>query len=654
MISQQTTNRSVTSTLTGESNAFSLDVNGKAFRILMDGIYTNKIATPMREYATNAYDSHVAAGCPDKPIKITLPTTLNKVYSVRDFGVSLAHVDVMELYSTMFRSTKSDSNDEVGAFGLGSKSAFAYTDTFNVITFLDGERRVYVAVIGDDDIPRITHVHTEPTDEPNGLEVTIPVRDSDIHSFVAEAKMLAMGFDVIPEFNIPVTVPKPDIVGDGYRIYNSGWSNNGYGYSRAQYAIRQGCVVYPVDSMYVPNSPLGSYTSIIVDVPIGTCEVATSREALSMDDRTKQNVRDYFQAAFDTIKQHYFDYVAGATGLVDAMRRRDAAEEACYGVYDQCKWNDKPIPRHITFKDMTFSRIGSRGSLEASRKGESGFALSEFNSNWFVIDRGQKIIRRKTRLNDYKSLRNHNVWVIHHPTNKQLERLVRLMELDRSRIVSLDALPDNFTPKPREHREKPTGVYNAYRVKVKPEDIPDEIDLWLPIDRGNSVSMLFHGFGHNDPRRLGAIYQLAEIAGMSETPYLLTAAARKAYKVDDTTRYDLIVWELIQTLADKAADVRFNQVVKNGVPYDARRAGIYEVLPNLLRTTDARIQNLEQTGGYLWKNLLTKGEFRSKIEVAEKEAKDKLAELSQAFPLLFTSDITAVRDYMESRKDKVT
>ena len=112
----------------GETQEFTIKANGKAFRALISTLYENKIQSIVREIWSNALDAHVEAGCADVPFSVTFPTMLNPVFIVRDYGVSLEHDQVMRLYTTVFESTKEDTNDATGKFGLGSKSPFAYTD----------------------------------------------------------------------------------------------------------------------------------------------------------------------------------------------------------------------------------------------------------------------------------------------------------------------------------------------------------------------------------------------------------------------------------------------------------------------------------------------------------------------------------------------
>ena len=53
---------------------FKMKASAKAFRILADGLYQNKIAAVIRELSTNAVDSHVAAGKPSEPFLVHIPS----------------------------------------------------------------------------------------------------------------------------------------------------------------------------------------------------------------------------------------------------------------------------------------------------------------------------------------------------------------------------------------------------------------------------------------------------------------------------------------------------------------------------------------------------------------------------------------------------
>lgn len=114
----------------GNISSFKMKRSAKAFSILSSGIYANKIRAIIRELSCNAYDSHVEAGKKDVPFEVHLPTHFEPYFYVRDYGTGLTHQQVFDVYTTYFESTKTDSNDYIGALGLGSKSPFSYTENF--------------------------------------------------------------------------------------------------------------------------------------------------------------------------------------------------------------------------------------------------------------------------------------------------------------------------------------------------------------------------------------------------------------------------------------------------------------------------------------------------------------------------------------------
>lgn len=275
----------VVTTNAGETGAFTIKANGKAFKVLIDKLYANKIQSITREIWSNALDAHIAAGCADRPFDVSFPSAFDPSFRVRDYGISLTHEQVMKLYTTLFESTKEDTNDQVGKFGLGSKSPFAYTDSFAVTVVKDGEKRFYAAMIGSDGVPTINFMGREDSDEENGVEVSFPVEREDVAQFARAAKRVSHGFAVKPNVvNDPGFEgwPEVDILMEG-----EGWVlSRGEidGYRQTAYA-RMGCVLYPINV-----AALGHLTQeqravleaqFIIDFKMGELEITASREELS-------------------------------------------------------------------------------------------------------------------------------------------------------------------------------------------------------------------------------------------------------------------------------------------------------------------------------------------------------------------------------------
>ncbi len=289
-----------------EGQAFSIKASAKAFKILSDGLYSDKILAIIRELSSNAFDAHVEAGTGDKPFLVHLPNNLESWFSIRDYGTGLSHDNVMNLYTTYFDSTKNDSNDFTGALGLGSKSPFSYTETFTVTSYFNGEMRTYVADLGEEGVPQISLLNGFPmaTKEPNGLEVKFAVKREDFSSFMSKAKNIYKRYTPLPEVVGVESFKLEPIV---YALEGNGWrvieKDDDSHYNDKSYAV-QGTVAYPIDlhAMRGNNGNLLYNLNIEMDFPIGELDIAANRETLSYDESTCANIIKRTKAALVEIE----------------------------------------------------------------------------------------------------------------------------------------------------------------------------------------------------------------------------------------------------------------------------------------------------------------------------------------------------------------
>lgn len=284
------TGHEVESSGLAETGSFSIKNSPHAFHILSSGLYSNKIRAVIRELSCNAVDAHTAAGTAKTPIEVKLPNALDKQFYVKDFGTGLTHEQVMKLYTTYFESTKQESNDFIGGLGVGSKSPFAYTDSFTVESRKDGKKRIYAAYLSENSTPAISLMSEEDTTEPNGMTVGFPVKPEDFHEFSTEAESVYRSFKVIPtlkgvSFKVePVKIDLDKLTDTVYvssEQKNFPWNN----------CVRMGNVVYPIDIKKIANGDeflqwITAKQGIFIDAPIGTYSVAASREQLQYDPAT--------------------------------------------------------------------------------------------------------------------------------------------------------------------------------------------------------------------------------------------------------------------------------------------------------------------------------------------------------------------------------
>ena len=148
---------------------------------LLSKLYNNPRQTLTQEYISNARDANRESGS-TRPIEIKAPTLLDSTMVIRDFGLGISPDRMEKVFKSYGTSTKRDTNNQVGGFGIGSKSAFSYTDSFAITTFIDGIKRDYLAH-KTAKAGGLTLLSEAPTSEANGTAISIAVKGSDLEIF---------------------------------------------------------------------------------------------------------------------------------------------------------------------------------------------------------------------------------------------------------------------------------------------------------------------------------------------------------------------------------------------------------------------------------------------------------------------------------------
>lgn len=272
---------------------YGMKADEKSFKITIKSLYPDPARAIVREIWSNARDSHASAGKLDTPFECHLPDFLDPSFRVRDYGVSMTQEHIDTVYSIVFESSKDKDNLGVGKYGLGSKTPFAYCDSFTMTAFLDGEQRIYNSFINANGIPVIGLLTTLETDEPDGIEISFAVAQQDFDSFERAANQVIEGFDVKPRFvGKQVTFEEQPVVmsGDKWKMYGS-LDRYHAGGSRA----KMGCVIYPLLSHNFTNldelEKRIIRSSVMMDFEIGDLNITPDRENLQYDTETVAAVR---------------------------------------------------------------------------------------------------------------------------------------------------------------------------------------------------------------------------------------------------------------------------------------------------------------------------------------------------------------------------
>ena len=357
---------------------------------LLSDIYANATKAALREYTVNAWDEHRKHKV-ERPVEVTLPSVLQPTLSIRDFGAGIPLDGVyqtdeqgnlvrdplgdpiclvrgaMEVFGEYGNSSKRDTNEEAGHFGIGSKAAFAMGHQFIVKGYKDGTMFKVLFTLNDDGTgSKTVMVEDRPTEEPNGIEVVIGVDDIDgMHATAREffrfwerGTVLVDGEEPTPIFESLERVTdeiyvEPDGRGEAYAV--------------------MGPIAYPVDrdllrkvSAYLEKQGLGeaaslptrlvdSDTDLYLRVPIGSVKPAPSREALRDKDSTVHTLGAVFLGLHQESAVKIQNEVDAAPTFYAAAKALHEGNEAL-GAFkvdrSSVTWKGQKIRRTLAFEAL--------------------------------------------------------------------------------------------------------------------------------------------------------------------------------------------------------------------------------------------------------------------------------------------------------------
>lgn len=279
--------------------------------------YSDPAMAVVREYSTNAIDAQIVQGW-TRPIEITSPTWNNAVFSVQDFGVGMDYDDINEVYSFYGASTKRDTGLFNGQFGIGAKSAFAYTNQFTVESNKNGVKTIVIVSRDEEGGGDMLVVSEDATADPNGTKITVPV--SDVGTFCERintfATRLSPGLALVDGKDLSEWGTYDKVLGtvrdeDGNVVINGIYHTDKPTYaSYAKDRVYMGGVSYPA-----LNSISATRTSpprnILVDVAIDKVKFTPSRESLEDTPMTRKTLelagKKYVEHMVSTVKKQIVD-----------------------------------------------------------------------------------------------------------------------------------------------------------------------------------------------------------------------------------------------------------------------------------------------------------------------------------------------------------
>lgn len=310
------------------SNKMTISATPEMFDLLSSGIYKNPIEAVVREYLANAVDE---SGVVD----IVVPTSLAPYFKVRDYGKGMSTSFVLELFSSYGFSDKTKNNSQIGGFGIGSKSGFAYTDSFTVRSWVDGTVSTYECTKASDGTFNITLRGSRHTTEVDGTEIIIPVKSGDYSTFRSKIHY----FTSYLKFFRGITFNGTDghyttfkhIKGDLY----SGGPVSGL-------VVVMGGIPYTCNTNGIISNTHESLledSSFVVVQPIGSLAITASRESIRYNDDTVSKLKPIFEEAVKDLVKHHQEHLDTLTTAYEKYKYCVGLTRQVSNVLDVSQYN---------------------------------------------------------------------------------------------------------------------------------------------------------------------------------------------------------------------------------------------------------------------------------------------------------------------------
>lgn len=295
--------------------------------ILTSSLYSNPLQSFLRETISNAYDSQVEAGNEEHPIILYIEQLSNAGYysqlntyfniSIRDYGTGLSPERFDQIYKFIGSSTKRESNDYIGKWGLGRLSCLSVADKATVTSYYNGTKYSYMMYKNDGGI-NIDRINTSETDSPNGLEVNVKVT-TNLKNLRTALESLVLFENLIIKYTSTGSVDSCYEIRQFVENFNNRkiikyksyvvipeWCES----ITSSRTIAHGKVLYPCNVSYgIFKNYSYAFNNVIPTLEIGTVSITPSRESLLYDAKTDKALKEAWEKADEELESILKSYM---------------------------------------------------------------------------------------------------------------------------------------------------------------------------------------------------------------------------------------------------------------------------------------------------------------------------------------------------------
>lgn len=404
-----------------ETQEFGIGNASVVIEILRNRLYEHKIRTLVQEYICNARDAMREIG-KNNEFDVTIPTRLSPVFKVRDFGPGISPERMKDVFVMYGSSTKRDTNNQTGGFGIGAKSAWSYTDSFTIISVVDGVRRTYIAHTGVNNNGRLDLVSTDVTEEANGTEIQVAVKANDIDEFRTSVFRAIYFWDKRPNIKGELQVPeriKGHVISDLVEVLDLGLVPHGIvdTYHAEALCLIDG-VVYPLNSNMVQKiKPVYNVNQLLKGTLVmhfgnGLVEVSASRESIADSKHTVAALEKLGARALMEVNTHIADKFSQVKDTANYIKTYaemsqsfEVDKRAKFGDYSiENNWIKSPAINKVRI--TTVSNLDRRGhkcskvTKNELRESQKSIAIKQLGHLFYVTKDESKVVQNK-RIRQY-------------------------------------------------------------------------------------------------------------------------------------------------------------------------------------------------------------------------------------------------------------
>jgi len=327
---------------------------GIIFDTLSKSFYSDPIGSIVREITNNCIDAFVAAGLPPKPV-LKYDKANNSIHFI-DEGTGLTPTQMEDIFLSLGESSKRQSTELIGAFGLGSKSVFAYTNSFYITTRVNGIEYQYLYSRASS-VPDLDLLFEGPTDKVNGTTIWFPLKPSkdsygntDYNAFVHAIDNQLRYVDSVQFEGFPERLNNFTIYrGENFvvRETHAGFSSSNY---TDELELCYGQNVYPINWNQIKLNRINFKGAITFDLDSGI-RVTPNREQLIYDESVIKLVKDKIAALKIELQTRYDSENRECETIFEYYKKKDTRAslkigKTDYSIHDfgiSSSWIYKPV-----------------------------------------------------------------------------------------------------------------------------------------------------------------------------------------------------------------------------------------------------------------------------------------------------------------------